>query len=61
MNKRRRVAIVEDRVQEVFADAFGGVDAHGNSDDAIGGVEGHGTFDVGALAGTSIGGAILQS
>ncbi len=40
MNKRRRVAIVEeDRVQEEFAGAFGGVDAHGNSDGAIGGAE----------------------
>ena len=49
-------------MQEEFADAFGGVDAHGNSDVAIGSVEGCGTLDVGALAGTSsIGGAVLQS
>ena len=62
MNKRRRVAIVEeDRVQEEFAGAFGGVDVHGNSNVVTGGVEGHGTLDVGALAGTSIGGADLQS
>ena len=62
MNKRRRVAIVEeDRVQEEFAGAFGGVDVHGNSNVVTGGVEGHETLDVGALAGTSLGGAVLQS
>ena len=62
MNKRRRVAIVEeDRVQEEFAGAFGGVDVHGNSNVVTGGVVGHETLDVGELVGTSIGGAVLQS
>ena len=62
MNKRRRVAIVDEyQVQEEFACAFGYVDVHGNSNVVTGGVEGHGTLDVGALASTSIGGAILRS
>ena len=48
-----------------LADASGGVDVRGNSNDvvnvAIGHVEACGALDVSALAGTSIGGAVLQS
>ena len=48
MNKRRRVAIVEeDQVQEEFAGAFGGVDVHGNSNVVTGGVEVRGTLCIG--------------
>ena len=48
-NKRRRVAIVEDdRVQQEFSDAFGGLHGHGNNDVDFRGVEASGTVDVGS-------------